>query len=606
MTNWALVIGINEYQRLRSLEYAERDAQLMRDFFQTEAGFEQVFYFSDNSPELVAADGSFQSTRPTYANLWSFLLDFFEEPYLKAGDNFWFFFSGHGIRHQDRDYLMPCDANPRAVEATTISLNYVTERLRRCGADNVVLFLDACRNQGDKAGLGIGLEKQQGVITISSCSPKEKSYEIEEIRQGSFTYALLESLRIQGEGNCATVERLYQRLRYRVTEINNYYKKDQQTPYAIAEPATKYHLILLPRQATLQDIATLREDAQEAELEGDLELAEHLWTRILAVSPADTKALSSLRRIWKKTEQAVKTLPPTVNTSFKDKSPTNTPPKKPTPVNVAKNSPTPVTRPSGGNSPTNTPPKKPTPVNVATNLPSPLTRPSGGNSPTNIPSNSTPVTSQFNNRWFASIGVVIFILVGVSTGISLLNQDSPREDTSTSPIETVTQAPEQPTPRKTASPNPTPEAPPTEALKANYSKLEELLSQKKNVDWRKADEETFRLMLEVAQRESEGWLDTESIKNFSCPDLKEIDRLWVEYSSGRFGFSVQKSIIQKEGFDLDKLEDYRRFMARIGWRKNDIDIFYEDGQFSMGAPRGHLPWRGGGNFLAQRTVTCNI
>lgn len=161
-----------------------------------------------------------------------------------------------------------------------------------------MLLLDACRNEGEKAGLGIGGEKQQGVITICSCSPREKSYEIEEIGQGAFTYALLESLRIQGEGNCATVERLYQRLRYRVAEINRYYNKPEQTPYAIAEPASKYHLILLPRQATLQDIATLREDAQEAELEGELELAEQLWTRVLAISSADSKALRALRRIW--------------------------------------------------------------------------------------------------------------------------------------------------------------------------------------------------------------------------------------------------------------------------------------------------------------------
>ncbi|MGF1482382.1 MAG: caspase domain-containing protein, partial [Cyanophyceae cyanobacterium] len=136
--NWALVVGINRYDRLRSLRYAERDAELVRDYLHTEAGFEQVFHFSDNSPDLMAPNGSLQSTRPTYANLWSFLWDFFESPPLRTGDNFWFFFSGHGIRFEDRDYLMPSDGNPRAVDRTGIPLNYVTERLRRCGADNVV------------------------------------------------------------------------------------------------------------------------------------------------------------------------------------------------------------------------------------------------------------------------------------------------------------------------------------------------------------------------------------------------------------------------------------------------------------------------------------
>ena len=254
------------------------------------------------------------------------------------------------------------------------------------------------------------------------------------------------------------------------------------------------------------------------------------------------------------------------------------------------------------------------PKQPVTNSP-PVTRPSGGNSPTNIPSNSTPVTSQFNNRWFASIGVVIFILVGISTGISLLNQDSPREDTSTSPIETVTQTPEQPTQRKTTSPTPTPEAPPAESLKLeskDYSKLENFLDRG---DWKEADQETAKLMLKVADREESSFLDKESIDNFSCPDLRYIDGLWVKSSNGRFGFSVQKSIIQKEGYDLIVLEDYRRYMARIGWRKNDQYIYYDSGQFSLDAPRGHLPvfsswdrWEGErrSSSLVQRTVTCNI
>ncbi|NET62142.1 MAG: hypothetical protein F6K47_40345, partial [Symploca sp. SIO2E6] len=327
MADWALVIGINSYHRLRSLKYAERDGTLVRDFFANEAKFEQIFYYSDHSPEFIAPDGSSQHTQPTYANLLSFLVDFFEEPQLEPGDNFWFFFSGHGIRHQNRDYLMPSDVNPRAVEITAISINYITERLRRCGADNIVLLLDACRNEESKSGLGIGMETHQGVITISSCAPSEVSYEIQEIEQGAFTYALLESLRIQGEGNCATVERLYKRLRYRVTEINDYYGKPRQTPYAIAEPASKYHLILLPGQATEQDLATLREDAQDAELEGNFQLAEQLWTRVLALSPADPKALKALRRIWVKLEQTAK---PPLSESIPElgnKSRTITPPR---------------------------------------------------------------------------------------------------------------------------------------------------------------------------------------------------------------------------------------------------------------------------------------
>lgn len=332
MANWALIIGINKYQRLRSLEYAERDAQLMQEYCQQQK-FERIFYFSDTSPDIPTPYGSSQETRPTIGNLRSFLTDFFARPALEPGDNFWFFFSGHGVRYQDRDYLMPCDGNPRAVEHTGIPVNYITERLRRCGADNVVLFLDACRSQGEKSGLGIGSEEHQGVITISSCAPAEKSYEIEELQQGAFTYALLEALQIQGEGNCATVERLCNRVKYRVREINNLYHKPKQTPYPVVEPASKYHLILLPKQATEQDIALLWTDALEAEADNNLVLAEQLLTRVLAASPANPRALKRLKGIWLKQEPGFSPPEPPKNQGSKSTSifalkPVPPPPKK--------------------------------------------------------------------------------------------------------------------------------------------------------------------------------------------------------------------------------------------------------------------------------------
>ena len=34
--------------------------------------------------------------------------------------------------------------------------------------------------------------------------------------------------------------------------------------------------------------------------------------------------------------------------------------------------------------------------------------------------------------------------------------------------------------------------------------------------------------------------------NFPCDDLRTIDQLWVHYSNGKFGFSVQKKIYMDE------------------------------------------------------------
>lgn len=294
--NWAIAIGINQYDYLQPLNYAKRDAQLMQEFLGNEAGFERIFFFSDDSPPV---DG--KSTRPNRANLRQVLLELFNKPFMEAGDNFWFFFSGHGMRHADRDYVMPSDGNPGDITETAIPINFVTERLRRCGADNVVLILDACRSLGTRAGEGIGRQTaketaQQGVISIFSCSPQEYSYEIEALQQGAFTTALLEGLGIRGK--CATVERLNQYLNFRVPEIVRQHNNGRQTPYIIAEPVNKSHLILVPRYATLADIATLKNDAYRAQVKGDFDLAKQLWIRVLAAaSGQDSEAIEALEDI---------------------------------------------------------------------------------------------------------------------------------------------------------------------------------------------------------------------------------------------------------------------------------------------------------------------
>jgi uncharacterized caspase-like protein/type II secretory pathway pseudopilin PulG len=294
--NWAIAIGINQYEFLQPLNYAKRDAQLIQEFLHTEAGFDRIFFFSDDSPDVGG-----KSTRPYRANLLRVLRELFNNPFMEAGDNFWFFFSGHGMRYADRDYLMPSDGDPGDIENTAIPIHYVTERLRRCGADNVVLILDACRSIGTRAGEGMGRQtakeaQSTGVISIFSCSPQEYSYEIETLQQGAFTHALLEGLGIQGQ--CATVERLNQYLNFRVPELVRQHKNARQTPYTIAEPVTKSHLILVPRYATLADIATLKNDAYRALVEKDLELAEQLWIRVLsAASGQDMEAVRALQKI---------------------------------------------------------------------------------------------------------------------------------------------------------------------------------------------------------------------------------------------------------------------------------------------------------------------
>ena len=276
--NWAIVVGVNAYKSIGDLKYANRDAEAMRDFF-NEAKFDRVICFAD-----ALAGGM----PPSFTELEDFLQDqFTADPLpLAPGDNCWFFFAGHGKRIDDCDYLLPIDYNPRMAnpEKRAISVNFVREALLKSGADNVILLLDACRTEGDRSdGMGIG-EAQPGAITIFSCQRHRKAYEIEALQQGAFTSALLEALRMPGERNCATVERLDLYLRDRVPQLCQLHNKPEQVPMTLVEPRQKSYLILLPHFATDKDVDTLRMQAFQAfQLDKNLDLAEHLWGRVLAM-----------------------------------------------------------------------------------------------------------------------------------------------------------------------------------------------------------------------------------------------------------------------------------------------------------------------------------
>ena len=121
----------------------------------------------------------------------------------------------------------------------------------------------------------------------------------------------------------------------------------------------------------------------------------------------------------------------------------------------------------------------------------------------------------------------------------------------------------------------------------DYRKLRDLLKAKK---WKEADEETRVKILKVANRESEGWLRVEDAENFSCQDLGTIDKLWVKYSNGKFGFSVQKQIYQGVGGSKEyNWDDYKKFADKVGWLEGGEWLLYSEFNFRWKHNTGHFP-----------------
>ena len=107
-----------------------------------------------------------------------------------------------------------------------------------------------------------------------------------------------------------------------------------------------------------------------------------------------------------------------------------------------------------------------------------------------------------------------------------------------------------------------------EHLEANqdqiYQKLEEYLQQQ---DWKKADYETAFIMYQWMFIENYDDFD-DLFRDVSLEVINEIDRLWMQYSEGKFGIKGQAKIYRDlGGTEKYNEEVWNRFGNRVGWRE---------------------------------------
>ncbi|MGK7945705.1 MAG: GUN4 domain-containing protein [Microcystaceae cyanobacterium] len=129
-----------------------------------------------------------------------------------------------------------------------------------------------------------------------------------------------------------------------------------------------------------------------------------------------------------------------------------------------------------------------------------------------------------------------------------------------------------------------------------FDKLEGFLQQEL---WKEADYETTFIYYQVAalnwynhHDKNNYYRDVADYQGFSCEELRTINNLWVKYSKGKFGFSVQRDIwLDFEGI-RNYCYDYQKFAIKLEWHnpENCYQWFRDyQIQYSYDAPRGHLP-----------------
>ncbi len=118
---------------------------------------------------------------------------------------------------------------------------------------------------------------------------------------------------------------------------------------------------------------------------------------------------------------------------------------------------------------------------------------------------------------------------------------------------------------------------------SDYSPLQRYLL---NECYEDADRFTSSKLRELAGEKAvkRGYVYFSEVESIPSIDLSTLDKLWIVYSRGKFGFTVQAKILESLGGRYDKL------WPRIGWKKDGIWTRYPRAfDWSIEAPNGHMP-----------------
>ena len=191
---YAIIFGVSNYPGLTPLKYADKDAELFRDFLETPAGgntkAENIFYRTNENAKAAAFNFE--------AYTW------LKRKALKEGDRLYIYFSGHGdAMNEDNYFLLPYDCTPNndvnnylatgVIEMYHIKTLFIKPLVAK--KVEVLLVVDACRTN-DLPG---GQQGQQNFVNYVQSIAEQKEGEIIMLSTGAGQSAI-ESAKI-GNGH---------------------------------------------------------------------------------------------------------------------------------------------------------------------------------------------------------------------------------------------------------------------------------------------------------------------------------------------------------------------------------------------------------------------
>ena len=291
---YALIVGIDDYQNdgVVDLQYATSDARLLREVLIKEGNFPEDNIF------LLSSDSQDENSQPFLTNI-VFRLEWLKE-IVGPGDTLVFYFAGHGVSLDKETFLLTEEADQRSKGTLMISSlrgSILSDLLKNAGAQNTLVFLDACRNdptagRGDGSNLlspalARGLvftplpaadpQLERNTATIFACSEGERSWEWADRQHGFFTFYLAEAFR-QGAfepNGLATLGSLSAYLRDNVSKTAFRETNHKQTPMMRYEGPGPESWILARREGGVRDSQEITAAQERTQLIARAEAAEY-------------------------------------------------------------------------------------------------------------------------------------------------------------------------------------------------------------------------------------------------------------------------------------------------------------------------------------------
>jgi hypothetical protein len=310
---WALVVGAAGYKKFKRLSWAGFDATEFTQSLVTHLNFDRnrIVLLSDDE----SSDADLEPTRSDIFHalgLFSTGRLFAERKIdpITEDDLLVFYFSGHGLRTDEGEqFLLPVEASDVNVPSTSVPLEEVVTAIDQLPCRHKVLFIDACRAdleeatgaKGPVSTEGFGRREdpdRPGLAIFYSCDPKQRSYEVEDLKHGTFTYELLQAVTHEGINTLAELDDY---LTSRVPRLNVQHGKEPQQPFSVWNPRDMLELRLfeLLREKGVSDndelIAMANELYEREKIDEDWFIKlQGVWDEEHVINPRAKKAI--LRR----------------------------------------------------------------------------------------------------------------------------------------------------------------------------------------------------------------------------------------------------------------------------------------------------------------------